>query len=81
LATNTADGRLLAAAVPPCAPAHRGTRTTRVPLPCGSWTLVVPVVLSSAATFADATVTPVPQGGTITVRAASAVGTITALVP
>jgi hypothetical protein len=35
----------------------------------------------TAAAFADEAAVPVPQGGTTTVRAASAVGTTTARVP
>src|SRR5436305_13988139 len=66
---------------PPTLGGQRGTTTTRSPEPCGTWTRVAPVVDSCWLALAAVTETPVAHGGTTTVRALSAVGTITARPP
>lgn len=72
---NAADGSPLVAAV------HGGTITSRVPCPWGSESAVEPVVASTARALCEVTLAPVAHGVTMTVRALSAVGTMTSRDP
>lgn len=80
LGTNAAAGRKLVAATPGWTAVHFGISTNRVPSPCRNCTTTEPGVLIATVGFDEAVFVPVPHGGTTTVRAASAVGTITARV-
>jgi hypothetical protein len=79
--TKAAEGSSLVPAAAPWLPLHFGIRITRLPEPCGSSTLIDPVVFMTAVALLVRTLVPVPHGATTTVRAASAVGTTTARVP
>lgn len=79
LVTKAAEGRKLAGVTPPRMAVHLGTRTTRVPCPCGNWNVTTPGVLVPAVGLV--TGAPIPHGGMTTVRAASWVGTTTARMP
>lgn len=81
LGTNAAEGSKLVPVAAPLPAAQRGTRTSLMPEPCGSCTIVTPVTPAKLAVAPEEIGAPVPQGGTTTVRAASAVGTTTARMP
>jgi hypothetical protein len=79
--TNAADGTWLAGVAPAIAPVHFGIRTMRRPSPWGSSSVIAPGAFLVAVGFDEITLAPVPHGDTTTVRAASALGTITARIP